>query len=183
MIDLLYLLVAVAAFSFAWRGWKRSMRDFTRDQLFDLRDEWRRFWIGSGRDLAHPDYARVRHRINLHLRYTNGLRLVGLFYVAMNAPRARRLMEGMPEFNTAMDPEVDRKIKAIMSAAATTLQVYMVMTSLLLFPLIAIAAVNMVCAKSMAFGASIRKSAVEISARLRPLNSENIETAVAAFAG
>lgn len=183
MTDLLELIVAFAVFSFAWRGWKRSMRDFTRDQLFDLRDEWRRFWIEGGRDPEDPDYARVRHRINLHLRYTNGMRLVGLFYIAMNAPRAKRLLEGLPDFNVAKDPEVGRKIKAVMNAAATSLQVYMVMTSLLLFPMIVIAAVQMACAKSAAVGTAVRKTAVAISSRIRPLNSENIEVAVAAFAG
>ena len=139
MVALFLTFVSLFALRIAWGTWKATLRDVTRDKLFNLRDEWRSFFIEHGFSLETPEYKKVREMINDYLRYTARFRLVGLFYTAFFVPKElyfetiERMDEEFRSSNATIAKEIDRIRKKTVSA----IQGYMLGTSILLFPLLA----------------------------------------------
>ena len=73
MNDIMLGIAILLALSSWWFVYKPSLLDKTRDELFDLRQEVRDYFLQSGRGLDHPLYAALRDLINGHLRYTESL--------------------------------------------------------------------------------------------------------------
>ena len=83
MATLISILISFTLLTIAWHCWKITLRDWVRDRLFDLRDEWRTYWVATGRDMNAKTYKDVRDYLNNYLRYTNDLRFVTLFYLCV----------------------------------------------------------------------------------------------------
>lgn len=73
MNDMMSGIAILLALLSWWFAYKPSLLDKTRDELFDLRQEIRDYFLQSGRGLDHPMYAALRNLINGHLRYTESL--------------------------------------------------------------------------------------------------------------
>ncbi len=141
MTALFLTFVCLFVLRVAWGAWKSTCRDVARDKLFDLRDEWREFFVANGLSMELPEYAKVRGMVNDYLRYTARFRLVGLVYTAFFAPRELYLevAERMDEEFRSADARIAAEINRIRAKAVSAIQEYMLCTSMLLFPVLAIA--------------------------------------------
>ena len=158
------LLIGLIALFAAWRSWKEVAAEVTRDMLFDLRDEWRVFWAKTGRSFDEPVYAKVRERLNRHLRYTRTFRLVGLLYYAFRYEEVMRIARSIPPLAFPEDPGIDREIKSIENRAIDAIRGFMLLTSLLLFPVAIGAVAYMVAKKTTAMRKALEKSVEKVSA-------------------
>ena len=68
MNELFYASISLLCLFFGWQCWKRTLRDMTRDSLFDLRDEWRDFFIKNEFSMKSKEYVAVRDMINSYLK-------------------------------------------------------------------------------------------------------------------
>lgn len=157
------LLIGLVALFAAWRSWKDVVAEATRDMLFDLRDEWRVFWTKTGRSFDEPIYAQVRERLNRHLRYTRTFRLVGLLYYSFHLDEVRRLAHAIPVLSFPEDSRIDKEIKSIADRAVDAIRGYMLLTSLLLFPVAIGVVVYMVVKKTRAVGKALQRSIEKLS--------------------
>lgn len=141
MTALFLTFVGLLILRVAWGAWKSTCRDVARDKLFDLRDEWREFFVSNGLSMELPEYAKVRGMINDYLRYTARFRLVGLVYTAFAAPRELYIeaAERIEEEFRSPDAKIAAQINRIRAKAVSAVQEYMLCTSMLLFPVFAIA--------------------------------------------
>lgn len=73
MNDIMFGVAILLTLSSWWFVYKPSLLDKTRDDLFDLRQEIRDYFLQSERGLDHPLYAALRDLINGHLHYTESL--------------------------------------------------------------------------------------------------------------
>lgn len=182
MTSMFITLVMLVVLRFAWGAWKSTQRDIVRDRLFDLRDEWRSFFVGNGLSMDLPEYAHVRDFLNRYLRYSCRLRLVGLFYVAMRAPDGlvSATAEKIDAELASGNPLVSKEIRRIRREAVRAVQEYMVFTSLLMVPLLALALVDVA-----AHGLTKPLLRAKAAAKKRldgfaPLSSKSIELAALA---
>ena len=75
--------ITLLAFMLFWKlVWQKTLLDYTRDNLFDLRDELRLWFIENKYGLDHPIYKELRFIINNHLRHTE--RATMMSYLAFN---------------------------------------------------------------------------------------------------
>lgn len=146
----------------AWSFWKRSFRDFIRDELFDMRDAWRRFWLESGRDLADPAYGAFRHEINCYLRYTSTYRFSDLVYVSRNCGKIKAIMASRGEQEITGDNEVVQEMKRLRKEAIDSLQVYMVATSIFIVPVLVLT-IGVVFMENLTLAASFIKTTVDLA--------------------
>lgn len=157
------LLIGLIALFAAWRSWKDVATELTRDMLFDIRDEWRVFWAKTGRSFDEPVYAQVRERLNRHLRYTRTFRLVGLLYYAFHSDKVVRISRSIPPLDFPKDSRIDREIKSIENRAVAAIRGYMLLSSVLLFPVVIGAIIYMVTKKTTAIRNAIEKSVEKVS--------------------
>jgi len=61
---MLFLGLSVLWFLFIWSLWERVLTEYTRNYLFDLRDELRAWFIEKGYGLEHPSYGATREMLN-----------------------------------------------------------------------------------------------------------------------
>lgn len=147
MLTLLETLAGFWLLTIAWGCWKKTLRDLVRDDLFDLRDEWREFWVDSGRDMDCNVYRRVRDYLNQYLRYTKSLRFVGLVYFVFKVDRGavERMSAEHDQMFVTVDPEVAAEIRRIRHRAVRSVQAYMCGTTLILqIPLLIVVVVSIV---------------------------------------
>lgn len=181
MTSLFLVVILLVVSRFAWGTWKNTQRDIVRDKLFDLRDEWRTFFIENGFSMSCPEYTRVRAMINDYLRYTARFRLVGLLFVACCVPR-KICLEMAERTKRELDSNnlrIAEEIAVIRGRAVSAIQKYMLYTSLLLFPFIVV-----VFCFGMVFGTGEllqrgQKVVKRIVIGSRPLSPDAIEMAVA----
>lgn len=179
MTALFLTFVGLLILRVAWGAWKSTCRDVARDKLFDLRDEWREFFVSNGLSMELPEYAKVRGMINDYLRYTARFRLVGLVYTAFVAPRELYIeaAERIEEEFRSPDPKIAAQINRIRQRAVRAVQEYMVLTSLLLVPLLIVALGT--CLFNC-FSAPIRRAIAAVKAQVdsfAPLSGDSIELA------
>lgn len=63
--------LSLLGFWLAWKFiWQPTLLDTTRDQLFDLRDKAREWFLKNGYGLDNPTYRALRRLLNSHLRMT-----------------------------------------------------------------------------------------------------------------
>lgn len=138
MDTIIALLVLLPLLFAAWRAWRTTMRDYVRDQLFELRDEWREKWLAPGLDMREHAYADVRDYVNAALRYTSEFRMVELIYYAARLPRHPAGKLEMMVARTGRR-DVDALAVSICHRTVRLLQLYMIATSMLLIPTILLA--------------------------------------------
>lgn len=130
-MELLLTSFGVLAVIAAWSAWRRTSLDWTRDDLFDLRDETREWFLKSGHGLDHMMYRRLRDMINSDLRYTKSARLSSLLWIYFRVPKGlslRRSAELDGFFDTS-DEELRQFIRHVRNASTRAIQRYMLTTS------------------------------------------------------
>ena len=182
MTALFLTFVALIALRIAWGAWKSTCRDVARDRLFDLRDEWREFFISNGLSMELPEYAKVRGMINDYLRYTARFRLVGLLFAALVVPRELCIaaaVEADEEFQSS-NQRIAMEIARIRRRSVSAIQEYMICTSILVFPFLTCAfGLALLGGVGELFG-RIRATTKRFADDFRPLSQPVIEMAVAA---
>lgn len=66
---LIYFIILGSFYSFAVKQWKRTQRDFYRNELFSLRDDLRHYFYINNLDMNSKIYKNTRDLINSHLRF------------------------------------------------------------------------------------------------------------------
>jgi len=183
MLTLFETLAGFWLLTIAWGCWKNTLRDLVRDDLFDLRDEWRDFWIATGRDTNGVMYKRVREYLNQYLRYTKSLRFVGLVYIVVKTKTdnhfIERLCSEQDNLFVTGDQEVDAEIRKIRHRAARSVQAYMCGTTLvLLFPLLATALVSVLAQALKTPVRACRSAAGKLVDAMPCTQAKNIDLAV-----
>lgn len=117
----------------AWRCWRLTFIDHSRDNLFALRDNVRDWFLETGRGLEHPMYRELRDYINHYLRFMQHNRFTGLIYVYRRTDLAliRQLSERIDQRFSTTDAELVKKIAAVRTSVWHTCLTYMVATSFL----------------------------------------------------
>lgn len=135
MIELLLSGVGILAIMATWKFvWLPTVLDTTRDALFDLRDrKLRRYFLAKGVGLDHPVYAKLRHLLNGHLRYTKSLSLSQFVYIQMQIDKdkeaaAARFAEFDRKFKVD-DPELQKFVDRIRLESSVAMLSYMVSSS------------------------------------------------------
>lgn len=59
--------------------WRKTLVDYYRDQLFDLREEMREHFIKEGFDLTHPAYQRLRILLNQNILFLEAVNFFSFF--------------------------------------------------------------------------------------------------------
>lgn len=181
MVELFFTSVTLLALIFAWKQWKIMMREVVRDELFDLRDEWRKYWCDMRMDMENPSYAYVRKRINQCLHYTADWRLADASYVSTNIKHIAPTVDAYVRHNDPRPNAPDRKTEdlaeKIRSRSVEVLRLYMVTTSPAAFPVAAVVA-GLIVVKTMTWDKSISKVLDKMSELFSIGNSKAIESAV-----
>lgn len=165
-----------------WGAWKSTCRDVARDRLFDLRDEWREFFVANGLSMELPEYAKVRGMVNDYLRYTARFRLVGLLFTAFVVPREvcfEAAAKADEEFRTS-NPRIAMEIARIRHRAVSAIQEYMLVTSILVFPVLAVAFCVAMGAGAGEIIGRVRARAKRLVDEFPPLSPPVIEMAAVA---
>ena len=175
-ITIAYILLLVA-----WKHWKLTMRDLARDELFDLRDNWRDYWVNANKDLNDPYYGYIRNRINAYLRYTAQWRLLDTWHMAKNQNRINQVV---CEYQACHNPEPPPPSKEILSVAQDirkkaidAMRVYMITTSVLLSPIVLIVTV-VITVKTFTWDMALSKAVFWIGEKTSIGNSRIVDNAV-----
>lgn len=160
MINAVFFGINVFLFAAIWRFvWKKSALDTRRDQLFDLRDEVRTYFLKHEQGLSSPVYAALRDLLNGHLRYTEDLtfaRYVSMT-VAMNRDPAlaEKLKQELDAKLATDNLEVAEYITTVRMRAVIIMMNFMVETSLLFVGILAVAVPTLAVLKGIRFIARI----------------------------
>lgn len=182
MITFISFAFWLAVLFATWRLWKRVVRDMARDTLFDLRDKWREHWIKTGKALDDPFYGYVRKQINGYLRYTAQWRMLDTWYIVWHIDEIEPIAK---EYRAHKTPEPNAPDKETLELAAKTrtdsieaLRAYMLLTSVLLFPIVAVVTFVMMIRKTFALAPSVNKALDFVSSKIPAGNERTIESAV-----
>jgi len=147
MVSLCFTFFLVLALAYIWSMWQNTCRDIARDELFDLRDKWRDYWISKGLSLDSKEYANVRIMLNQYLRYTACFRLSGLLFCSLRVSKdtLEYLKKERDSLFYSENQEIKEEIDKIRMQAALAIQKYMLSTTILIFPLIIMVLVYILC--------------------------------------
>jgi len=140
-MELIVTAVGILLLLLAWRAWKKTVLDDTRDRLFDLRDGAREWFLVKGYGLNHPMYRQLRDLLNAQLRFTEHIRFIGLVFFSWRVPAKtvevwHRQFDG--KFGTA-DRELQLYIQQTRRLAIRSMQRYMIKTSTVFAALLLVA--------------------------------------------
>jgi len=130
MNQCIYLGLGIAAFMVVWRFVvQKSLLDYYRDKLFDLREEVRAFFLKHESLEAHS-YALMRGLLNGQIRYLDRASMVRLaavqHYLEQN-PEARAILtEESDIFYAETDPEVRKYLDSVRVRAYHYMVCYLV---------------------------------------------------------
>lgn len=83
MIESIQLAIGLVGLLFTWSVVvRKTVLDARRDQLFDLRDDVRKFFVHHHISLDSKEYRQLRDLINGYLRYTEEMSLSGFSWFA-----------------------------------------------------------------------------------------------------
>ncbi|MBQ7188388.1 MAG: hypothetical protein IJR99_03135 [Kiritimatiellae bacterium] len=141
------LLASFALLDLGWSMWKSTMCEILRDNLIDLRDEWRDHFARKGLDMATPAYAKLREMLNGQLRYTRHLRFSGFIYTLsrITPDDSEFLDEQTRTAFSACDEETRRLVESIRERSSEAVLRYIASTSMfivLMVPAFAVARVS-----------------------------------------
>ncbi len=182
MITFISFAFWLAVLFATWRLWKRVIRDMVRDTLFDLRDSWRMHWIKTGNALDDPFYGYVRRQINGYLRYTAQWRMLDTWYIVRHIDeiepiareyRARKMPEPAAPNKETQELAAKMRINSI-----ETLRAYMLLTSVLFCPIVAVVALVMMLMKTFDWASANNKALDWVSSKIPAGNERLIESAV-----
>lgn len=131
MTELVVCCISTLALIWLWGAWKRACLEFARDQIFDLRDQARAFFVARPGGLQDPAYVKLRSLLNGYLRWADSLRYLGMRYYYWATP-PHMLREMIIRFQVSMlstDPKVNEFVGQIRSKAARKIQRYLLLSS------------------------------------------------------
>jgi len=131
MNDLFLSLIGILFLLHAWTAFKRSALDDTRDSLFDLREEVRRYFLKTEKGLDDPFYTSTRDYINSFIRFTHEARFLKLLYFTMTIkPETQKYFGRIMDkrFETS-NRETEKYIKNVRRIAIMILRGYLLKTS------------------------------------------------------
>jgi D-alanyl-lipoteichoic acid acyltransferase DltB (MBOAT superfamily) len=178
MATLISILISFTLLTIAWHCWKITLRDWVRDRLFDLRDEWRTYWVATGRDMNAKTYKDVRDYLNNYLRYTNDLRFVTLFYLKIKNPLLQVITADHNKLFATPDADLSAVIQKIRLRAAFAVQAYMCFTSLLAVGILFIAIVSLFPLLIRHPIKAAMSAVMKLSTRFKVIASQRIDAAV-----
>lgn len=174
---LLFLLLIIA-----WRGYKKSMRDLMRDQIFKARDSWRVFYTEHGYAFDDEVYSNTRTFINACLHNIGRFRLSSFFFFASQmTPELKQYMKDKAQPPAGAKADVLKKASAVENDVVDWLVVYMAATTLWFFPVF-VGILCFVSAKNLLKlpkAVAVKKSAIIFSAIFKkyiPTREEISET-------
>lgn len=181
MAEIIHFTIWLVALMAAWRLWKRTLRDDARDRLFDLRDEWRTYWVDSGLDMSHPHYGYTRNEINSFLRSTAQWRMLDSWYIAKNRKRIDAVVSEYRQRRraepAAPDAETERISRRMRGEAVDVLRAYMLLTSVALFPLVVLVFAAL-AVKTLTWNSALRRALLWVGDAVHVGRSSVIENAV-----
>lgn len=127
--------ITLLAFILCWKlVWQKTLLDCTRDNLFDLRNELRTWFINNGYGLEHTAYHELRNILNSHLRNTENATLISyisFIYVYTKHPEYRQEIDSNADniFNTE-DKKINFFIKSIRDKAFHVLMTQMILRNM-----------------------------------------------------
>ncbi len=138
----------------AWKHvWLPSVLDRVRDKLFDLRDrDLRESFMREGLPLDHPIYKRLRDLLNGHLRHTESASIWEFFGFFFMARRSKADLFAIADrlFHSE-DPRVQVIVQHVRFQSAIIMLAYMLFTSVLAIPLLALVFVVFTVIKQLPF--------------------------------
>lgn len=72
---------------------KKTILDYYRDQLFDLRDEVRGYYIKNGISLDSPSYRNLRDLLNAQLRFTERITFIKFIFLEVEVNNNKGLQK------------------------------------------------------------------------------------------
>lgn len=129
MSSLFFALLGVVLISVSWKKiWQVTLLDFTRDKLFNLRDETRLFFIKNGYGPDHYMYKNIRRQLNLYLRHAESVTLLSFISFIVAIKRNPRYMvtldKELKKTFLTPDPKLKDFVEHIRAQAADILTVY-----------------------------------------------------------
>lgn len=132
MTTTILTLIAFVLLIVSWRCWKKTARACVRDQLFELRDEWRMHYVENGLDMEDCAYAQIRSLLNGMLRYTKSMRMTGFIYFSSQVAEedVANSASKLDALIGRCNPETKELVKRIRRQASESILLYMASTSL-----------------------------------------------------
>jgi hypothetical protein len=127
-----------------WYGvWRKTALDMHRDELFDLRDEIKAYFLEKNLGTEHPLYEPLRGLINAHIRYTEKLTfrlfIAESIVISTHPERLKKLKAEVDARFATHDQELKAFIKQTRTKSIAILNAHMVESSfvfLLMMPFI-----------------------------------------------
>ena len=137
MIDALFFGINFLLILLIWRfGWKVVALNKARDDLFEIRDELRDYFIGNEIPLTHASYKQLRDRINNYIRFTEEATLINLMCFSLAIDKNKEIQDIYIRISKEKDKIFENEVikqfaDNVRTKAAETLTVYMVKTSVI----------------------------------------------------
>jgi hypothetical protein len=150
---------------------KKTVLDYHRDQLFDLRDELREEFIEKGWDLSAPIYKKLRDLINGYLRFTESYSFWETFMLERMVHKNNQLTSALNRHHekTFQVSEVSQRdfVSGLRHRAAWIIMRYMILSSgPLVLVLLAVAPLFVVFVTALAIGYLIRMGSKSLASKL-----------------
>lgn len=134
MINILFLSINIVLVMFVWkRILKPTILDYFRDELFDVREDVREFFIQNKIPLDHYIYKNLRDLINDHLRFTEQMTLGEVISFSNKIEKRRGLKKyikkRLDKLFKSQDKNLNEYVKKIRSRSSEILLMYMVFSS------------------------------------------------------
>lgn len=142
--------LTLLSFFLVWKFvWQKTLLDYTRDKLFDLRDELRQWFIDNGYNLDHQAYNELRSIINSHLRHTERATMTSYITFIYISKKYKDYNKGINvEADKIFDgasEELCKFIRKVRNDASSIILTHMIFRSAFLSFLIIIIGIVMFC--------------------------------------
>lgn len=136
-MELFVLSINLLLFALFWKYmWSKTLLDRTRDQLFDLRDGARDWFVGNGLSLQSEQYLALRRVLNSYLLHTESItftRYVATIVVLeKNRACVGNVKEELEQIFLLKDKKIKLYIDDVRRRAAIVLFLHMIKRSMFL---------------------------------------------------
>lgn len=141
MINTIFFGINIILFMIIWKYMLRpSILDHYRDQLFDLREEVRSYYMSMNISFDEKTYISLRNLLNSHLRFTEKMSLTKISYFSSKIDKSDELKNHIKnEINAKFateDEHLSNFIKITRTKSIKILINYMILSSPLLLSLL-----------------------------------------------
>jgi hypothetical protein len=129
----IHLCLSLLGLIWLWSQWQKVSLDECRDNLFDLRQEVRTYFLQRGLPLDHPLYSNLRDLINGYIRFTESLNLLVLIRLLFHMPDLRPLKKQFQAIvRYEADPEHTELVQKVRNESGALLGIYLIESNLIL---------------------------------------------------